>query len=96
MAYRDRAMRNLLPEKDAKVVLEILEETLGVAREQLSDDARLTDDLGADSLDDVEIMMAVEERLGITVTDEQAGNVKTVGELFELISDLSGRRNEFS
>ena len=89
-------MRNLLTEKDAEVVRDILVDALGVTRDQLTDDPRLTDDLGADSLDVVEITMAVEERLGLSVSDEQAEKVKTVGDLFELISELSVGRSSVS
>jgi len=82
-------MRNLLSESDVEVVLQILVENLDVAREQLTDDAKLEDDLGVDSLGLVEITMAVEERLHLTVADEQAERVKTVGDLFELVAELS-------
>ena len=83
-------MRNLLSENDVEVVLQILMENLDVAREQITDDAKLEDDLGVDSLGLVEITMAVEERLHLTVADEQAERVKTVGDLFELVAELSG------
>ena len=85
-------MRNLVSEKDAEVVLDILMNTLDAGREQLTDDARLVDDLGADSLDVVEITMAVEEQLHLTVADEQSERVKTVGDLFELVAELSEAR----
>jgi acyl carrier protein len=87
-------MRNLLSEKDVEVVLQILMENLDVAREQITDNAKLEDDLGADSLDVVEITMAVEERLRLTVSDEQAEKVKTVGDLFDLVAELIAKQKK--
>ena len=59
-------MNHLLPEKDAKAVLEILTEELGVEQSQLTTDARLKEDLGADSLSLVEINMALEDRFNLS------------------------------
>ena len=87
-------MRSLLLENDAEVVLQILVKNLDVAKEQITDDARLEDDLGVDSLGFVEITMAVEERLHLNVPDEQAERVKTVGDLFELVAELSAEQKE--
>ena len=87
-------MRKLLSEKDVEVVLQILMENLDVAREQITDDAKLEDDLGVDSLGLVEITMAVEERLHLTVADEQAEKVKTVGDLFELVAELTAEQKK--
>ena len=87
-------MSNLVSEQDAEVVLQILVEALGVARDQITDDAKLEDDLGADSLDIVQITMAVEEQLHLSVADEQAERVKTVGDLFELVAELSAEQKK--
>ena len=81
---------NMLSEKDAKAVIEILIEQLGVREEQLTQDARLTDDLGADSLTVVEITLAVEERFNLSIPDEQWERVSTVRDLFELLAELLG------
>jgi acyl carrier protein len=67
---------------------DILVECLGVKAEQLTPEARFMDDLGADSLTITEIIMAVEERFGITVSDEQAERAQTVGQLRELLEEL--------
>ncbi len=85
-------MNNLLSETDTKVVLDILVEQLGVQKSQLTPEARLEEDLGADSLDKVEIIMSVDERFGVTVPDETAERVSTVGDLFEALADLLGQR----
>ena len=81
-------MNHLLPEKDAKAVLEILTEELGVEQSQLTTDARLKEDLGADSLSLVEINMALEDRFNLSIPDEQLERVQTVGDIFELLAYL--------
>jgi len=87
-------MNNLLSETDTKAVLDILVEQLGVQETQLTPDARLEEDLGADSLDIVEITMSVDERFNISVPDEVAEKVSTVGDLFEALADLLGKRQQ--
>jgi acyl carrier protein len=85
----------MLSEKDTKAVLAILVEQLGVRESQLTADARLQEDLGADSLDIVEIIMTVDERFGVSVPDEIAEKVSTVGDLLETLAELlekPGRR----
>ena len=66
---------------------EILEKVKAVVVEQLNveeddvvEDAAFVDDLGADSLDIVELVMALEEEFGISIPDEDAENIKTVGD----------------
>lgn len=85
-------MNNLLSESDTKTVREILAEQLGVQETQLTLDARLEGDLGADSLDKVEIIMTVDERFNISVPDEAAEQVTTVGDLLETLAELVDRR----
>ena len=85
-------MNNLLSENDTKAVLDILVEQLGVQETQLTEEARLREDLGSDSLDDVEIIMSVEERFSISVPDELAERVSTVGDLFELLGGFLEKR----
>ena len=79
---------NSLSEKDTNAVNAILCEQLGVELPQLTPDARLKEDLGADSLTLVEIAMAVEERFSISIPDEQWDQVSTVGDVFEELEDL--------
>lgn len=84
-------MNSILSEKDTRAVLEILVEQLGVEESQLTPEARLEEDLGADSLDRVEIMMTIDERFHISVPDEIAERVSTVQDVFDAISDLIGK-----
>ena len=83
-------MQNLLSEKDTKAVLDILVKQLGVQETQLTPEARIQADLGADSLDVMEIILAAEERFNLAIPDELAERVSTVGDLFETLADLLG------
>lgn len=62
-------------------VKEIIIEYLGVEEEQVVPEATLMDNLGADSLDLVELSMNLEEKFGVTIDDEDIGNLKTVGDV---------------
>jgi acyl carrier protein len=81
-------MNELLSEEHARIVEDILIETLDVNRDQLKPEARLEDDLGADSLEIVEIIMLLEEKFDISIPDEKSETVKTVAQTFEAVSDL--------
>lgn len=69
----------------------IMREHLGVSDEQLTDDAHLADDLGADSLDPVEIALAVEDEFSITVTDDETAACATVGDWIKLVEGRVGK-----
>ena len=81
-------MNNILSEKDTVAIQDIIIRQLDVRRDQLMPEARILADLGADSLDVVEISMALEELFDVTIPDEQWDKVDTVGESPE-------RENEF-
>ncbi len=66
-------------------IKEIIAEQLGVKKEEVTDDAKFIDDLGADSLDTVELVMALEEEFGIEIPDEDAEKMVTVGEAIKYI-----------
>ena len=66
-------------------VKNIIVEQLGVEPEQVKPEAQFVNDLGADSLDTVELIMALEEEFDIEIPDEQAEKIKTVGEALEHI-----------
>ena len=85
-------MNELLSESQTKALLDILVEELGVQATQLTPDARLEEDLGADSLTKVEIIMNVDERFDVCVPDEMADRVATVGDLFEALAELLAKR----
>lgn len=66
-------------------VKKILIEHLGVDQEKVTRDANLQDDLEADSLDMVELVMAFEEEFQVEITDDDAEKVTTVGEAIDII-----------
>ena len=61
-------------------ITEIIVEQLGVKPEEVTPEASFVDDLGADSLDTVELVMALEEEFGIEIPDEDAEKIQTVGD----------------
>ncbi len=71
----------------ADKVKSIIAEQLGVKLEEVVDGASFTDDLGADSLDTVELVMALEEEFGIEIPDEDAEKMATVGQAMSYISE---------
>lgn len=68
-----------------KRLVSIVVEQLGVDEDQVSKTSRFTDDLGADSLDVVELVMAIEEEFGIEVPDDQAEKMITVQDAVDYI-----------
>lgn len=66
--------------ENAARVREIIAQELGVEQEKVTDEANFVEDLGADSLDTVELVMAFEEEFGIEIPDEDAEEMQTVGQ----------------
>ena len=64
-------------------VKNIIVEQLGVEADQVKPEAQFVNDLGADSLDTVELIMALEEEFDIEIPDEKAEKIKTVGEAID-------------
>ena len=68
-------------------ITEIIVEQLGVKPEEVTPEASFVDDLGADSLDTVELVMALEEEFGIEIPDEDAEKIQTVGDAIKYIDE---------
>ena len=68
-------------------VKNIIVEQLGVEADQVKPEAQFVNDLGADSLDTVELIMALEEEFSIEIPDEKAEKIKTVGEAISYIEE---------
>jgi len=69
---------------DARV-REIIINELGIEPEKVTDEASFVEDLGADSLDTVELVMAFEEEVGIAIPDEDAEQMRTVGDAIKYL-----------
>src|SRR5205809_5262608 len=78
--WEDRAV----PSVEERVI-EIVCENLGVNKEQVTRSTSFIEDVGADSLDIVELVMELEEEFEITIPDDQAEKIKTVGEAIDYI-----------
>ena len=65
----------------------IVTENLGVSEDQVTDDAQFSQDLGADSLDQVELVMSLEEEFGAEIRDEDADRLNTVGDAIAYIEE---------
>ena len=68
-----------------KLVKEIVVEQLGVNPNEVTENASFVDDLGADSLDTVELVMAFEEKFGLEIPDEDAEKIRTIGNAIDYI-----------
>ena len=68
-------------------VKSIIGEQLGVGESEIRLESSFTDDLGADSLDIVELVMAIEEEFDIEIPDEEAENIKTVKDAIDYINE---------
>ena len=73
-------------------VIDIVCENLGVNKEQVTRNASFMEDMGADSLDIVELVMELEEEFEITIPDDQAEKIKTVGEAIDYIEKELGKK----
>ena len=67
-------------------IKKIVVENLGVSEDQVTDDAQFAQDLGADSLDQVELVMSLEEEFGAEIRDEDADILNTVGDAINYIA----------
>ena len=68
-------------------VRDMLVDQLDVEEEKVTMDASITDDLGADSLDVVDLVMSLEEEFDVEIPDNQVENIKTVGDIVRYIED---------
>ena len=75
-------------------VSNVLCSILGVEPEQITSEAELIGDLGADSLDTVEVVMTLEEEFGIEITDEIAESIRTVGDAINAVTHLTSNKTK--
>ncbi len=70
-----------------ETVKSVVAEQLGVDESEITMDSSFNDDLEADSLDIVELMMALEDEFKVEISDEDAGKISTIGDVVEYIKD---------
>ncbi|GBF50702.1 acyl carrier protein [Leptospira ryugenii] len=75
---------------DFEKIKSIIVEQLGVDESEVTPEAHFINDLGADSLDTVELVMALEEEFGVEISDEDAEKIQTVGDVIKFIDKLKG------
>ena len=66
-------------------IKELLAQQLDIDEDSITTETKISEDLGADSLDVVELLMAIEEEFGVQIPDEEIENFKTVGDVVEYI-----------
>ena len=73
-------------------VKDIIVDQLGVNADQVTSEAKFVEDLGADSLDTVELVMAFEEEFGAEIPDEDAEKLQTVGDAIKYVSEKTSQK----
>ncbi len=73
-------------------VIDIVAEQLGVEKEKINSSSNFVNDLGADSLDQVELVMELEEEFDINIPDDMAENITTVGQAVEHIDSATANK----
>ncbi len=75
-------------------IREIIVEQLGVTAEEVVPEASFIDDLGADSLDIVELVMAIEEEFGLEIPDEDAERMQSIGDAINYVEERTAGRED--
>ena len=68
-------------------VKDLISEQLDVKADDITEDSSIQDDLGADSLDVVDLVMAIEDEFNVEIPEDQVENIKTVGDIVKFIED---------
>ena len=91
LAFSGSNLQELIPLADnAQKVRDIIEKELGVERDKMTDEASFIEDLGADSLDIVELVMEFEKEFNIDIPDEDAEKLRTVGDAVAYLNTKVG------
>ncbi len=89
--YSDHQATNcdgFMSENSEAKIKDIIVEQLGVNADQVTPEAKMIEDLGADSLDAVELVMAIEEEFGIEIPDEEAEKLSAVGDIITYVDKV--------
>ena len=73
-------------------VIDIVAEQLGVSKDQITSDTSFVNDLGADSLDTVELVMEFEDEFEMSIPDEEAEKIQTVGQAIDYIKTVAAKQ----
>lgn len=73
-------------------VKKLLADQLNISADKITENSKVIDDLGADSLDVVEMLMTLEDEFNVTVSDEESVGLKTVGDIVKLIDKKTAKK----
>ncbi len=85
--FTEKKLQEVLMAVDLDKVKKIISEQLGVDASEITPESHFIDDLGADSLDTVELVMQLEEEYGLEIPDEDAEKIQTVGDVVKYIEE---------
>ncbi len=77
--------KEMTREQLTEAIRAIIEERLGVAADEITEEKNLVNDLGADSLDSVELIMSIEQKFEMTIPEEATEQIKTVGDIIDYV-----------
>lgn len=77
--------KEMTREQLTEAIRAIIEERLGVAADEITEEKSLVNDLGADSLDSVELIMSIEQKFEMTIPEEATDQIKTVGDIIDYV-----------
>ena len=75
-------------------IIEIVSEKMGKAKEEIGMDRSFVNDLGADSLDIVELMMDIEDEFDLSIPEEDAQKIVTIGDAVKYVEEHAGQKSE--
>ena len=75
-------------------IIEIVAEKLGKPKEEITPEKSFVTDLGADSLDTVELMMDIEDEFGLSIPEEEAQKLETIGQAIKYAEEHAGSKSE--
>ena len=81
-------MNTNLTEEDVAAIQTIIMEQLAIPRAQITPDARIVEDLNADSLDRIEITMMLEERFSLAIPDAKVEKIQTVADIYDAVAGM--------
>lgn len=79
--------KEMTREQLTEAIRAIIEERLGVAADEITEEKSLVNDLGADSLDSVELIMSIEQKFEMTIPEEATEQIKTVGDIIDYVEN---------